>query len=142
MTPYLAATQQAGRALFERAPKGPVVMLNLLRFRATAEYALSPELAPVEPITGAMAFDLYIAHTLPFLAASGGEILFLGNGGDYIIGPATERWDLVMLIKQASLQSFMAFDSNADYRAGLGHRTAALADSRLLPLTQRVQPSA
>jgi hypothetical protein len=30
----------------------------------------------------------------------------------------------------------MAFASNAEYLAGIGHRTAALEDSRLLPLQE------
>jgi hypothetical protein len=30
----------------------------------------------------------------------------------------------------------MAFASNQEYLAGLGHRTAALEDSRLLPLVE------
>jgi hypothetical protein len=41
-----------------------------------------------------------------------------------------------MLVQQSSLASFMAFASNAEYLAGIGHRTAALEDSRLLPLEE------
>ena len=43
---------------------------------------------------------------------------------------------VVMLIEQASPSAFMAFASNAGYLAGMGHRTAALEDSRLLPLEE------
>jgi len=82
------------------------------------------------------AFDRYVAHTLPHLQDSGGALLFLGVGGAFLIGPAGERWDRAMLVRQSSVQSFMAFASHAGYLAGLGHRTAALEDSRLLPLTE------
>jgi len=34
------------------------------------------------------------------------------------------------------MESFIAFESNAAYMAGIGHRTAAIEDSRLLPLTE------
>ena len=44
-TAYLTVTDEAGRAFFMRNIKGPVVMLNLLRFRETADYSASPELA-------------------------------------------------------------------------------------------------
>jgi len=115
-------------------------MLNLLRFRPIAEYSASPELAPDTPITGAEAFDRYIEHTRPFLAQSGGGLLFLGDGGRFLIGPKTEAWDLVMLVQQASVEAFMQFETNDAYRAGLGHRTAALMDARLLPLTDRFLP--
>ena len=36
----------------------------------------------------------------------------------------------------ATLADFMAFASNEAYLAGIGHRTAALEDSRLLPLVE------
>ena len=138
---YLEPTQEAGRALFMRGIAGEVVMLNLLRLRAVADYSANPELAPEQPISGAQAYDRYIAHTLPYLTESGGSVLFLGEGGPYLIGPEGERWDRAMLVKQSSLQSFMAFAGNKAYLAGLGHRTAAVEDSRLLPLVQTPMPS-
>lgn len=132
--PYLDVTQEAGRDFFMRGITGPVVMLNLLRFRDMADYSGSPELAPAEPASGAAAFDAYVAHTLPFLRASGGELLFMGNGGPWLIGPAGERWHRAMLVRQASVEAFMQWNSDAEYLKGIGHRTAALEDSRLLPL--------
>jgi uncharacterized protein (DUF1330 family) len=142
MQTYLEPTQDAGRALFMRGIPGEVVMLNLLRLRQVADYAASPELAPVQPISGAEAYDRYIAHTLPYLTRSGGALLFLGEGGPFLIGPEGERWDRAMLVKQSSLQAFMAFASHEAYLAGLGHRTAAVEDSRLLPLVQNSIPFA
>lgn len=133
---YLEVTQEAGRAFMMRGIEGPVVMLNLLRFRDTADYSTVPELAPDTPISGAQAFRLYIDHTLPHLRESGGELLFLGTGGAFLIGPDAERWDMAMLVKQASVQSFLAFAGHEPYLGGLGHRTAALEDSRLLPLVE------
>jgi len=64
----------------QRGFVGPVVMLNLLKFRCVADYSGHPELAPAVPIGGAQAFDRYIQHTLPYLRESGGDILFLGAG--------------------------------------------------------------
>jgi len=136
MTRYIDPTQENGRAFMMRGIKGPVVMLNLLRFREVADYSAAPELAPAEQINGAQAFDRYIEHTRPFLEKSGGELLFLGEGGAFLIGPETERWDLAMLVRQRSVESFMAFASDQAYLAGLGHRTAAVEDSRLLPLVE------
>ena len=133
---YLEPTQESGTALFMRNIQGEVVMLNLLRFRETADYSAHPELAPAEPISGREAYQRYIDHTLPFLQESGGELVFLGEGGRYLIGPEDEEWDLVMMVRQSSLGEFMAFAQNPDYMAGIGHRTAALLDSRLLPLVE------
>lgn len=67
---------------------------------------------------------------------SGGDILFLAKGGAFLIGPADEQWDLAMLVRQASVASFLSFAAHAGYLAGLGHRSAAVEDSRLLPLSE------
>jgi hypothetical protein len=115
-------------------------MLNLLRFRAQADYSASPQLAPPEPISGSAAYDRYVRHAMPFLTASGGSVVFYGTGGHNFVGPADERWDLAMLVRQASVQDFFAFASNKEYLAGVGHRTAALEDSRLLPMVDRPLP--
>ena len=133
---YLTPTQEAGRNFIMREIKGNVIMLNLLRFRKIADYSNSPELTPNNPISGKDAYQLYIEHTLPFLKSSGGDILFMGKGGDYLIGPTDERWDAVLLIKQNNVESFLNFESNQDYLKGIGHRTAALEDSRLLPIDE------
>jgi hypothetical protein len=137
---YLSPTQEAGRELFQRNIKGQVVMLNLLRFRAIADYTDTPTLAPPEPISGEAAYQLYIEQTLPHLKKSGGDILFLGKGGLFLIGPADERWDAVMLIRQNSIADFFAFANDEEYLEILGHRTAALEDSRLLPLIEEKLP--
>lgn len=133
---YLEPTQDAGRAYFSSPPEGPVVMLNLLRLRAVADYSAFPALAPAEPISGEEAYRRYIAHTEPFLQRSGGRVLFTGRADRFLIGPASERWDLAMLVQQHSARDFLAFASDPAYLAGLGHRTAAVEDSRLLPLVE------
>jgi uncharacterized protein (DUF1330 family) len=136
MQTYLEPTQESGRAFFMRGMTGRVVMLNLLRYRAFADYSATPQLAPASTITGEEAYRLYMEHTMPYLEQSGGRLIFFGRGGGFLVGPENERWDAAMLVEQASTAAFLAFASNADYLAGIGHRTAALEDSRLLPLQQ------
>jgi len=133
---HLDVTEEAGRAFFMRRIAGPVVMLNLLRFRAQADYSATPHLAGPDPIDGATAYQRYIEHTLPFLRKSGGDVMFFGRGGPFLIGPSHERWDATLLVRQRSVADFMAFASDAAYLAGVGHRTAALEDSRLLPMVE------
>jgi len=136
MQAYLEPTQESGRAFFMRGMTGRVVMLNLLRYRTLADYSATPQLAPATPVTGEAAYRLYMEHTMPFLERSGGRVLFFGRGGEFLVGPEGERWDAAMLVEQASTAAFLAFASNAEYLAGIGHRTAALEDSRLLPLQE------
>ena len=136
---YLDVTQEAGAAFFSRGLEGEVVMLNLLRFRDVADYTEAPELAPPESISGAAAYDVYMKHTLPYLRAAGGDVDFLGEGGNYLIGPSDQRWDLVLLVRHKNIGAFMGFASDAGYLAGAGHRGAALSDSRLLPLISQTE---
>lgn len=133
---YIEASQEAGRAFVSRRLKGPVVMLNLLRFREVADYSATPDLAPPAPISGEDAYQRYIDHTLPFLEQAGSEVIFLGTGDAHLIGPPEERWDRVLLVRHRSVDAFLAFAADKDYLAGAGHRTAALEDARLLPLTE------
>jgi hypothetical protein len=131
---FLDPTDASVRHLLDRDINGPIAMLNLVRLRDIADYSAYPDLAPTEPISGGDAYKKYIDHTEPFLAATGGSVLFLGSGGHNFIGPPDERWDVVMLVQQASMQDFLAFAGNEGYLAGMGHRVAAVEDSRLLPM--------
>jgi uncharacterized protein (DUF1330 family) len=134
LTQYLNPTDESGKQLFSKGIEGEVVMLNLLRFKDVADYSQSPDLAPEKSITGKAAYQIYIDQTSPFLAKSVGEVMFLGQCDHFFIGPMAEKWDLMMLIKQKSLNSFLAFASDPQYQKVLGHRAAALIDSRLLPM--------
>jgi hypothetical protein len=104
-TPYLDVTDAAGFAFMTRGIQGPVTMLNLLRFRPVADYSAHPELDPGHPISGREAYDRYAEHTDPFLTASGGEVLFFGDGGPWLIGPADEIWDAALFVSPASKPS-------------------------------------
>jgi uncharacterized protein (DUF1330 family) len=120
-----------------RGLTGNVIMLNLIRLRTVADYSGFPDLAPESPVSGRAAYDLYIEHTLPFLQKSGGRLDFLAEGGSWLIGPEDERWDLALLVRQKDMETFFGFEQDPDYMKILGHRTAAVEDSRLLPLAER-----
>ena len=133
-TGYLNPTDESAKQLFSKSIRGEVIMLNLLRFKEIADYSQFPDIAPITPITGEEAYQIYIDQTLPFLEKSGGEIMLLGKSEHFFIGPMEEKWDLVMIIKQKSLDSFLSFASDPHYQVVIGHREAAIDDSRLLPI--------
>lgn len=133
-TSYLNPTDESAKQLFSKSIRGDVIMLNLLRFKEIADYSQFSDIAPVASITGKEAYQIYIDQTLPFLEKSGGEIMLLGKSEHFFIGPMEEKWDLVMIIKQKSLDSFLAFASDPKYQVVIGHREAAIDDSRLLPI--------
>lgn len=133
---YLAATPEAGQAFFQRPTAAPCYMLNLLAFRPTADYSQDPALASAVDLTGAEAYAAYMKAIAPLFAEVGSEIVFFGQAGPFLIGPEAEQWDAVLLIRHASKEAFLQFANSPVYQAHAGHRTAALADSRLLPLSE------
>lgn len=135
-TSYLAPTQEAGRAYFSKPNNGPVIMLNLLKFREVADYSDASYLAPESPISGKEAYQLYMKHTTPFLEEAGSELIFSGKSEHFLIGPADESWDAILLVKHQSSAKFLEFAQNEGYLKIAGHRKAALLDSRLLPITE------
>lgn len=131
---YINPSEENGAALFRRQIPGSVVMLNLLRFRPVADYTEFPQLAPDEDISGWDAYQKYMKHTAPFLEASGGSVVYAGKGGEFLIGPAGKGWDMALLIRQSSVEGFGAFVADKGYLEGIGHRVAAVVDSRIVPL--------
>jgi len=131
---YIKVTEEAGKQFFSKQHKTPIVMLNLLRFKKVADYSDSPHLAPVKEISGSEAYRLYMRSVQPMLAKIGSQLIFSGTADQFLIGPMDEKWDLVLLVKHQKMADFLEFASDPEYLKIEGHRTAALADSRLLPI--------
>lgn len=119
----------------EKADDGPIVMLNLLRYRDQAAY---PEGSDAAPCSGREAYQRYSEVALRTVAEVGGEIVWFGAVSDSVIAPAGEEWDDVALVRYPSRRAFIEMIARPDYQAGAGHRTAALADSRLIATKQLV----
>ena len=49
---------------------------------------------------------------------------------------STWKMSLVMLVSQRRVQFFLAYAQHEAYLAGIDHRTAAIEDSLLLPLSE------
>lgn len=116
------------QALVKGDLEAPVVMLNLLRF---ADRAKDVE----EDMTGADAYDRYGAEVLPYLERAGGEVVWQGTASPNVIGPPEERWDRVLLVRYPSRRAFLEMVSDPGYREIARWRSAALDDSRLVPLS-------
>lgn len=139
MKKYLDATPESGKEFYVKFNgKGKVVMLNLLKFKTIADYSNLESIKPHNDISGKEAYQLYMDATLPELEKAGSQILFYGNSQSFIIGPEHEKWDAVLLVEHQSAEQFIAFSQNKDYLKTAGHRSAALEDSRLLPINQTI----
>ena len=108
---------------------GPIVMINLLRYREQADY---PAGFDATPCSGREAYLRYSAVALHKVAEVGGKLVWMGSVKGAVIAPEGEEWDDAVLVYYPSRQAFLDMLSQPDYRAAAVHRSAALADSRLL----------
>jgi uncharacterized protein (DUF1330 family) len=106
----------------------PIVMVNLLRFRDRADYG--PEGSRGD--TGEQAYLRYSNGVIPLLYEVGGQLLWRGKVRAAVIAPEGEAWDEVVLVSYPSRRAFLRMIESEAYRAILHHRTAALADARLI----------
>ena len=111
---------------------GAIVMVNLLRYREQAAY---PPGFNAAPCTGREAYQRYAAVALAKVAEAGGRVVWAGQSRSSVIAPAGEQWDDVVLVEYPSRSAFVAMVQRPDYLAVTPHRTAALADSRLIETT-------
>lgn len=118
------------QAFAEQADDGePIVMLNLLRYRPRADYAQHPQQTPC---SGRDAFKRYAKSSIVCIEAVGGKVLFIGAALATVIGPETEHWDEIFLVRYPSRRAFLDMIASDEYRAISFHRSAALQDSRLI----------
>jgi Uncharacterized conserved protein len=114
-------------ALFKDLPRDrPVHMLNLVRLRETAVYEDGRQ------ATGAEAYAAYGRESGPIFRRLGGSILWSGRPELMLIGPEAEHWDIAFVAVYPSGQAFIDMIRDADYQRAALHRTAAVADSRLI----------
>ena len=108
----------------------PILMLNLLRLRQSAQYEDG------EPaVSGQRAYARYSKHVLPLLHEVGGRIVLHARGRFALIAPPGESWDVLLVARYPSRQAFLRMIHSEAYQAIVHHRMAALADSRLIEFT-------
>jgi uncharacterized protein (DUF1330 family) len=117
------------KLLAESDDEAPIVMINLLRYRDRAEY---PRGSDATACSGAEAYQRYGALVVPMLGDVGAKVLWRGSVKQIVIGPASEEWDEALLVQYPSRRAFLTMVSRADYLQAALHRSAALADSRLI----------
>lgn len=121
------------RALRDNGPDSPIVMVNLLKFRETADY---PEGSGFGPCSGAEAYQRYQhAFTVTVSEVSQAEVLYEGAVNQVFIGDpaaAAADWDKVLIVRYPTRRHFLAMMANENYREALMHRYAGLARTVLL----------
>ena len=96
-------------------PGGPVVMLNLLKFRED----------------GRASYAEYADKIRRFLDELGAEVLYLGDTSTTLVAPEAHDWDAVLLVRYPSRKAFSQMVANPDYQQITALRTNALTDAVL-----------
>lgn len=112
----------------------PILMLNLLRFASAANY---PPGSEHSSCSGREAYARYSRTALAKVLGVGGEVQTLATAHVALIAPADEHWDDLLLVRYPSKAAFLGMLADPEYRAATVHRSAALADSRLIGCTPR-----
>ena len=120
--PNAAAFQE----LVASKDEGPVVMLNLLKFKERADSG---------DVSGRESYNRYGRDVKPMVEALGGRIIWHGSADQLLIGE--EDWDAVALVEYPSRKAFMEMamskqmeDIHHNREAGL-ERTVLIACSKL-----------
>ena len=125
-------TTEQIQALVDGPADSPVVMLNLLKFADRAS-----DDAGEEAMSGRESYGKYGDGVRKLLEETGGRILWQGRADSVVIGGDADDWDAVILVEYPSRQAFLDMTSTPEYREVGKSRTSALADSRLIAMTQQ-----
>lgn len=114
---------EQAKAFFAGDHAGPMVMVNLLRFKERAEY---PDGSNAD-WTGKQAYLVYGAAVQKCLEMVGGRAVFSGDVTGLILGQVEELWDMVALAFYPSPQAMLAMVALPEYQGIEVHRFAGLA---------------
>lgn len=132
MTEYVNPDRESFAAFRNHPRKGPVHMLNLVKFRDIAAYDDG------QTATGAEAYAAYGRESGPIFRALGGRIVWSGRPEVMLIGPQDgEAWDIAFIAEYPSVDAFVTMIRDPDYQKAARHRTAGVADSRLVRMEPR-----
>lgn len=131
MAAYIDPDRANWQAFKDLPRDRPIQMLNLIKFRDLADYP------PDHPnhgqgLTGREAYAIYKEGFQRVVAGDGATMVWQPPLECVVTGPAGE-WDEIFVMGYPDAATFMAMVKNADYvRDVVPHRTAAVADSRLI----------
>jgi uncharacterized protein (DUF1330 family) len=114
------------------SPK-PIVMLNLLKFRARAEY---PDGRKTD-LTGAQAYGIYADAMRKVVERQGGKFLFAGDVKFLVVGDVDNLWDIAALVQYPSAADFVKIATSAEVTEIGVHRAAGLEGQLLICVSER-----
>ncbi len=117
--------------------EGPVVMVNLLRFKKEAD-------APDEGLTGEEAYGRYGAQMVRWVTSQGARLIWSGRVDSMVIGDTDEYFHTIALMEYPSRAEFLRIAGDPRVAEYSVHRTAGLDMQWLIATTttaELVQPT-
>lgn len=112
-----------------RAGDGPVHMLNLLKFRKTADY---PDGRDAD-LPGVDAYMRYGGPMTALVEAAGGSLKFSALTAPLLVGEMEEDWDMVAIMTYPSAATLADIAATPEFQAISEHRKAGLDGQLLIP---------
>jgi uncharacterized protein (DUF1330 family) len=116
------------RELATSSETGPVVMLNLLKFKARADDGRS---------SGGAEYRRYGDAAVEMVEARGGKVLWMGRADQVLIGDTGDEWDSVALVQYPSRAAFVEMVTTPEYEQAHEHRESGLERTVLIACTER-----
>ena len=115
--------EQQIKGFLEPGAEGPICMVNLIKFKAKAEY----EDGRKTDLSGRDAYALYAQAVKTLLEGNGGCIGFEGEVRRLMLGEVEELWDVVALAVWPSRQVMFELMQSPEMQEISVHRSAGLA---------------
>jgi len=117
LTNQVIATKEQIQNLMNYPADKPVVMLNILRFKAKTGNGKE---------SGVEAYMRYGKNVFPLLTGVGGKIIYQGEIAQTIIGDAQNQPHLILLVEYPSVQHFIKMVTSEAYQKIKHDREIAL----------------
>ena len=118
------------RELSDHPRKGPIQMINLLKFRDRAQY--NDGEVENSDVSGREAYGRYGKLVGEIVAGLGGCVIWSGTPEVVAVGDDGDLWDDVAIVEYPSREAFVAMLSMPEYRAAHVHREAGLDHQKLI----------
>jgi uncharacterized protein (DUF1330 family) len=110
--------------------EGPVVMLNLLKFKPRADAD--------DTKTGEEAYRSYGDTAVAMIEERGGKVIWAGRADQILIGDPSEDWDQVLLVQYPSRAAFLDMVSQPAYLEAHEHRESGLERTIVVACSPRL----
>jgi uncharacterized protein (DUF1330 family) len=109
-------------AMLAAGPEGPIVMVNLLKFKDKAAYEDGRACA----LSGREAYAIYAQAVIGLVQEVGGRVLFAADVNFLSLGQAEPLWDQVALAEYPERSAMVRMAMSPAYAEIAVHRTAGL----------------